>query len=321
MVFEPHPGQRWWEEREPSTVETPEGLRCADPVCHIRIDLEGHSDRCKFTVRDGPRNDGTAPVALSPEARRADEGPFRGRSARTAIGAVRQAVDRWKALWVIPVLGLIAITRLLPSGGSAASRGLGAAAAVAAIAIVIGWPVEQRRRKYSRSGITDIDDMSGLAFERRLARLYRDLGYHVIETPPSGDHGADLVVWRSGGPRTCVQAKCYAGKVGRDAVAAVVSSMPHYGATRAAVVTNSGFTRGAMQTAGEWGVELVDRSTLVAHLAKVSSAPSPTGYRLLAMQFGYGLLALLVVGTGFVALALMAAMSAAAASSARSRRR
>lgn len=318
MVFESHPGKRWRRDGEPPAVETPEALRCADPLCNVRIDLGGHSDRCKSTVRDEPCNEGEQ-VAVHPLAQRVEKESLRESPVGRAVGSVRQAIDRWKALWVIPVLGLIAVTRLLPSGGSPASQGLGVAAAVAAVAITIGWPVEHRRRQYSRSGIADIDAMSGLAFERRLAHLYRDLGYHVIETPPSGDHGADLVIWRSGCPRTCVQAKCYTGKVGRDAVAAVVSSMPHYGATRAAVVTNSGFTRSAVQTAGEWGVELVDRNTLVAHLARVSAVPSPTGYRLLATQFGYGLLFLLVIGTGFVALALMAAKSAVATSSSRSR--
>ena len=55
------------------------------------------------------------------------------------------------------------------------------------------WSKKQAIRK---SGIKEIDTMSGIDFEKRLEVMFGDLGYKVKRTPPSGDFGADLVFGR-----------------------------------------------------------------------------------------------------------------------------
>jgi restriction system protein len=79
--------------------------------------------------------------------------------------------------------------------------------------------------KLSKSGIFDIDKMSGTEFEDRLAVLFGNLGYNVQRTGKIGDYGVDLVIEKNG-IRTAVQAKCYKpGKVHPDAVQQVYAGM------------------------------------------------------------------------------------------------
>src|SRR5690554_670513 len=54
--------------------------------------------------------------------------------------------------------------------------------------------IHTRQKTYRDSGIDKIDKMKGIDFEKTLAVLFRDLGYRVIETPASGDFGADLII-------------------------------------------------------------------------------------------------------------------------------
>ncbi len=71
-----------------------------------------------------------------------------------------------------------------------------------------------RRRWLARSGLRDVDAMSGYDFERYLAILFSKLGFHVQRTARHGDFGADLVA-SSKGERVVVQAKRHRRKVGR----------------------------------------------------------------------------------------------------------
>src|SRR4051812_21394250 len=53
-------------------------------------------------------------------------------------------------------------------------------------------------RRLARSGIAEIDQMSGADFERRLVILFRALGYHVTHVGAVGDFGGDLVLSKNG---------------------------------------------------------------------------------------------------------------------------
>jgi len=125
-----------------------------------------------------------------------------------------------------------------------------------------------RRIRIARSGISEIDQMSGLEFEQYLEWLFRKLGYNVERTKYQSDYGADLVVSR-GGMKTAIQAKRSKRKVGNKAVQEAVASAGHYRCQQSMVVTNSFFTRPAIELARDNKVELWDRNRLVSELLKV----------------------------------------------------
>jgi restriction system protein len=125
------------------------------------------------------------------------------------------------------------------------------------------WIADQRR--LAAAGIREIDAMDGRTFERRLARLFHDLGYSVERVGRRGDYGADLVVSRNG-VRTIVQAKRWSKNVGVKAVQEANAAPAMHGCARGMVVTNRYFTAAAKRLARANDVELWDREKLVAVL-------------------------------------------------------
>lgn len=137
----------------------------------------------------------------------------------------------------------------------------------------IVWVVNERR--LARSGISDIDAMDGINFERRLVHLFSSLGYRVEQTRARGDYGADLVLEREG-VRTVVQAKRWSKNVGVKAIQEAVAAKPMYGCEHAMVVTNRYFTEQAQRLARANGVRLWNRDELVrALLAGTDQGFSP----------------------------------------------
>jgi hypothetical protein len=130
------------------------------------------------------------------------------------------------------------------------------------------------RLREERVGISEIDMMNGVAFERRLAAHFRAKGFSVATTPTSGDFGVDLLVGTLEGTMA-VQAKRSAHPVGIQAVQEVQAGKSYYGCLKAAVITNATFTQNARQLAERAGVELWDRQRLVEELASVPSLPMP----------------------------------------------
>lgn len=59
---------------------------------------------------------------------------------------------------------------------------------------LLGVPAALRRERAIRTGVGELDAMSGGEFEDRLAVLFADLGYAVTRTRASGDFGADLLL-------------------------------------------------------------------------------------------------------------------------------
>ena len=88
-------------------------------------------------------------------------------------------------------------------------------------------------------------------FENFLSDVFIGLGFEVQTTKASGDQGVDLVLTKSE-LRIAVQAKGYPhSTVGNDAVMQVVAGMNHYRCARCVVVTNSTFTRAAVELGDE----------------------------------------------------------------------
>ncbi|WP_345891130.1 restriction endonuclease [Burkholderia sp. Ax-1719] len=110
-----------------------------------------------------------------------------------------------------------------------------------------------------------VDAMDGYAFEKFLAQLFQTAGFEVEETKLSGDQGADLFVTRLG-KKIVIQAKNYSGNVGNAAVQEAIAAKSFYGCDEAMVVTNSHFTRSAIELANTAGVRLVSRRELQSYL-------------------------------------------------------
>jgi restriction system protein len=144
---------------------------------------------------------------------------------------------------------------------------------VAAIMKIVMEYLEKRR--LTKLGITDIDELDGKTFEKYLEAFYERAGYNVERTKYIGDYGADLVLERSG-IRKVIQAKRWKGKVGVKAIQEVAAAKGYYGCQEAMVVTNSYYTEQAKQLARSNNIELWDRKKLIAALSGLSSASELT---------------------------------------------
>ncbi|WP_394795085.1 restriction endonuclease [Armatimonas sp.] len=113
--------------------------------------------------------------------------------------------------------------------------------------------------------------MDGKTFEERLALLFTGQGYTVELTPYRGDWGADLIIRRDQ-TKTVVQAKRYKQSVGVRAVQEAFAAKAKYKCSEAMVVTNSTFTKQAIELARANKVTLMDREQLVAQLLKQKGA-------------------------------------------------
>lgn len=134
-----------------------------------------------------------------------------------------------------------------------------------AITLLPQIPAILHKRRLAASGIEDIDRMDGKTFEECLAGLFTRQGYRVIQTPYRGDWGADLILLK-GGVHTVVQAKRYQKSVGVRAVQEAVAAKAKYHCREAMVVTNSRFTKQAVELARANWVVLWDREKLIDQL-------------------------------------------------------
>ena len=126
----------------------------------------------------------------------------------------------------------------------------------------------REKQRLAKSGIAEIDQMSGKTFEKYLEVLFEKLGYRVERTRYVSDYGADLVTTKDG-VKTVIQAKRYKGSAGIKAVQEAVAAKGYYDCTKAMVVTNSSFTQPAIELARRNQVELWDRNKLVSALLSV----------------------------------------------------
>ena len=106
------------------------------------------------------------------------------------------------------------------------------------------------RRRRLASSLREIDRMDGHEFERYLARLFTLLGYRArVVGGSGGDFGADIIIEKAGIP-IAVQAKNYeTGRVGNDAVQQAIAGATYYDCRAAMVVTNTFYTKAAMEQA------------------------------------------------------------------------
>jgi len=123
------------------------------------------------------------------------------------------------------------------------------------------WVEARRAARYVRSGLRDIDAMTGDDFESYVAGKLRGAGYRVAMTRATGDFGVDLIA-RKGKERLAVQCKRHGRRVGAAAVQQVVAGSLLHGCTSTMVVSNQEFTPAAVQLAHVHACELVGRDRL-----------------------------------------------------------
>ncbi|MDX8047600.1 restriction endonuclease [Gracilibacillus sp. S3-1-1] len=125
--------------------------------------------------------------------------------------------------------------------------------------------------RLKRSGIEEIDEMSGNKFEEYLLILLKDRGYKVKLTPKTGDYGADLILVTTN-KKIVIQAKRYKKNVGVRAVQEIVSAQKYYKADECWVITNSFFTNQAIKLAHSNYVRLIDRLELMDWMIKYNKS-------------------------------------------------
>mgnify|MGYP004459367889 CR=1 FL=1 len=118
------------------------------------------------------------------------------------------------------------------------------------------------------SVIANIDNMTGIEFEKFITDLFKKMGYDAHMTKASGDQGIDIIARRAD-EVIGIQAKCYSGVVGNHAIMEAVAGMRYYKCDYCMVVTNSTFTKSAKELAIANGVELWDRKKLIDNVNEV----------------------------------------------------
>ena len=105
-----------------------------------------------------------------------------------------------------------------------------------------------------------VERMTGIEFEEYCATvLKRNHDFITVKTTKVvGDYGGDLIGRHRDGSKWVIQCKRYSGTVGNSAVQEVVAAKAHYGADKAAVMTNSRLTANAKKLAHENGVKVYE---------------------------------------------------------------
>lgn len=102
---------------------------------------------------------------------------------------------------------------------------------------------------------------TGEEFELYLQNLFRELNYKVKHCGKSGDQGGDLIV-KKGNITYVIQAKYYTHKLDNTPIQEVVGAIRFYNANRGVVITNSTFTKKAIELANTNRIILINGDDL-----------------------------------------------------------
>lgn len=142
---------------------------------------------------------------------------------------------------------------------------LGALIAVLVISALIITGVIKWRANYAEK-VNDIPVLgkkvcvTGQDYEKYVASRIKAMGYHsIMMTKESGDHGADIIAYAPDGVKCAIQCKYYSKPVGNKAVQEALAGAVFYECNRAIVITNTTFTKQAIEEAQKIGVKLIAR--------------------------------------------------------------
>jgi len=99
-------------------------------------------------------------------------------------------------------------------------------------------------RRYIKYKLSHVDTMTGLEFEKYVAKYLREQGFKT-QLSEKYDLGIDIVATKDG-VRYGVQVKRHKGVVGANAVRQAVTALNIYNCDRAMVITNSYFSKPAI---------------------------------------------------------------------------
>ena len=107
-----------------------------------------------------------------------------------------------------------------------------------------------------------IDTMKGSEFETFVVDLLKCNGFsNVTQTKLSGDFGVDVIGFKDN-KKYVFQCKRFKGKLGLKPIQEAYAGKRHYRADEAVVITNSEFTKAAMELASDTDIICCDRNQL-----------------------------------------------------------
>ena len=107
-----------------------------------------------------------------------------------------------------------------------------------------------------------IDTMKGSEFETFVVDLLKCNGFsNVTQTKLSGDFGVDVIGFKDN-KKYVFQCKRFKGKLGLKPIQEAYAGKRHYRADEAVVITNSEFTKAAMELASDTDIICCDRKQL-----------------------------------------------------------
>lgn len=121
-------------------------------------------------------------------------------------------------------------------------------------------------------GNSSFDNVSsGVEYEYVVAKFINEYahGWSANVTKASGDQGLDIMAIREDGVAVAIQAKFYSAPVGNKAVQEVVAARGFYNTNFAVVVSNSPFTKSAIDLALASNVELLHHNSLIDYFARL----------------------------------------------------
>ncbi len=126
-----------------------------------------------------------------------------------------------------------------------------------------------RDRRVEAHTIEEIDEMDGEAFEHYIANLLARLNFKSIKvTAYSQDNGLDISA-KFEGLHYGFQCKRWKKNIPLSAIQEIYTAKELYQLDRAVVITNSGFTRAAIDAAIKLDVILIDRKRLQAMIYEI----------------------------------------------------
>ncbi len=121
-----------------------------------------------------------------------------------------------------------------------------------------GYILRKRLMTYSiQERSSRISNMTGVEFENYIKDLFTAKGIKCETTPVSGDYGVDLIAHLNS-KKIAIQCKRYKDSVGFSAVQEVYTGKDLYECTEAWVVTNSSFTRQALDASKKLKIKLIN---------------------------------------------------------------
>lgn len=169
---------------------------------------------------------------------------------------------------IVPLILIAAVAQAYGFTADMAARVLTYSTLVVTTCVIIYALVAMSKRlkghhSLSNAGMSQIDTMSGLEFERYIAALLKKRGFTNVRLTERYDWGVDIIAHKDG-IRWGVQTKRSSGLVKVAAVRQVVAGLNKYGCERSMVITNGVFSTQAVEIARCNNCILINRERLQA---------------------------------------------------------